>query len=169
MTLIAILAAIIIQTNGTPTDNLLNSDHRTSVITPGDSLVQRDALLLSREQREREAENRTVVARESRRGTSYTGKGEVKIVEKDTKYFNCVSYSKAMSGVSTRLGNGARANIQGTTPQVGSVGAEKGIVHAVWIVAVNGDMVTLRESNYLRGYITERTIHQSNFIGFIYN
>lgn len=95
--------------------------------------------------------------------------GNAVIVSKDTQYFNCVSYVKAKTGIYRSLGNGARSAIQGKEPRVGSIGAMRGRAHAVYVTAVNGEMVTFTESNYMRGYITQRTAPVSMFLGFAYN
>ena len=101
--------------------------------------------------------------------TSGTQYGTVKLLYRDTLYWNCVSFVKAQTGIYRSLGNGARAGIQGYTPQVGAIGAVIGRVHAVYITAINGDQVTFTESNYVRGWITQRTLPTSYFLGFVYN
>lgn len=99
-------------------------------------------------------------------GTQY---GTATIIGVDTQYLNCVPYAKAMSGIHKPIGNGGRSAVQGTEPKVGSIGVMKGRPHAVYVVAISGDMITLHESNYHRGYITQRTVPLSQFIGFIYS
>lgn len=82
---------------------------------------------------------------------------------------NCVAWIKKQTGIYRTLGNGARAGIQGQEPRVGAVGSVKGAVHAVLVVAVNGNQITIHESNYVRGWITQRTLPLSMFLGFIYS
>ena len=53
---------------------------------------------------------------------------------------------------------------------MGAIGAEKGkIAHAVLVVAVDGDKITINESNYVKNWITQRTLSVNDFIGFTYN
>lgn len=99
-------------------------------------------------------------------GSAY---GTAKLLYRDTLYRNCVSFVKAKTGIYRPLGNGARGAIQGYEPRVGAIGSTRGLPHAVYVVAVNGDMVTVHEANYMRGWITERVLPTSQFVGFIYN
>jgi hypothetical protein len=67
------------------------------------------------------------------------------------------------------MGTGGRLAIQGQEPKVGSIGVEKSIAHAVVIEKIDGDLITFRESNYIKNYITRRTLPRSQFLGFIYS
>lgn len=80
---------------------------------------------------------------------------------------NCVLYAKSQTGIYRTMGNGGRAAVQGTEPKVGSIGVLKGIPHAVVVESI-GEMITFRESNFRKGWITRRTLPISSFIGFIY-
>lgn len=82
--------------------------------------------------------------------------------------FNCVSYVKAKTGIYRTMGWGGRAAIQGATPQVGAVGVLRGYPHAVYIIAINESQITFTESNYISGWVTQRTLSSSYFLGFIY-
>lgn len=101
--------------------------------------------------------------------TSGTQYGNAVIIGVDTKYLNCVSYTKAMTGINRSIGNGGRSGIQGSEPRVGSIGVMTGSAHAVYVTSVNGNSITFTESNYSRGFITQRTAPRSMFLGFIYN
>jgi len=128
----------------------------------GDSLVQVQEKEIQR--------NRDVLSRGSRSYTvseSYTGKGTAEIVGKDTQYFNCVAYAKAKTGIERPIGAGGRAGINSYEPQVGAIGAEKGVAHAVFIEKIEGDKITITEANWKRGWITRRVLSRSDFIGFI--
>jgi hypothetical protein len=81
---------------------------------------------------------------------------------------NCVQYAKSQTGIFRTMGNGGRAAVQGTEPKVGSIGVLKGTPHAVVVESV-GEMITFRESNFRKGWITRRTLPSSSFIGYIYN
>ena len=83
---------------------------------------------------------------------------------------NCVLWAKAEVGMpeTRRIGDGGREGVQGTEPKVGAIGVQKGIVHAVVVESVNSGMVTFKESNYTKGWITRRTLPESQFIGYIY-
>jgi len=140
---------------------ILPTDFTRSSITfsPGDSLFQR-------EEREREAER--IVQASYQRGESYQrSTGKVEVVSKDPGFYNCVAYSKAMSGINRVLGEGGRDAINSQEPQVGKIGSTKGTPHAVYIEKIEGDEITVTESNYFRGLITRRVLTRSDFLGFI--
>lgn len=118
------------------------------------------------EERAKQATARKLTVNSSTSGSQY---GTAKLLYRDTLYWNCVSFVKAKTGIYRTLGNGARGAIQGYEPQVGAIGAVVGRVHAVYIIAVNGDQVTFIESNYVRGWITERTLSTKYFLGYVYS
>ena len=104
---------------------------------------------------------------------SYTGQGsDIKIVGKDT-FRNCVLFSKYKTGITGTLGYGGYKAINTQEPQVGAIASEeiytkKGLVrHASVVIAVYDDSIRVIESNYLRNFITERTIKKSNILGYI--
>lgn len=141
------------------------------------SFILGDSLVL-REQRERDVaeralrDDRQAVERErvtrASRGSSYTGTGSnVEIVEKDTRFFNCVYFARYKSGISRSIGNGGRAGINTQTPQVGAIGVERKIYHAVYIEKIEGDQITILEANYYKGWITRRVLKRSDFMGFV--
>lgn len=100
--------------------------------------------------------------------TSGTRYGTAKLVYADNTN-NCVTWVKNQTGIYRTLGNGARYAVQGTEPRVGAIGAVKGRPHAVLVKSIDGNMITIWESNYTRGWITERVLPLSLFIGFIYS
>lgn len=116
--------------------------------------------------KKKEAQRANLTNNLAQSGTRY---GNYEIIGQDTQFLNCVSYSKYRSGIYRTLGNGARAAIQGKDPRVGAIGSTVGTPHAVYVVAVNGNMITVEESNYQRGYLTRRVLPLSQFIGFVYN
>jgi len=137
-----------------------SGDDNRVVIIPGDSVWQRE----ERERISRELATKTSYTR----GTSYQKTtGKVEVVSKDPGFYNCVTYSKAMSGINRVLGAGGRYAINSQEPQVGKIGSTKGTPHAVYIEKVEGDKITITESNYYRGLITRRVLTRNDFIGFI--
>lgn len=146
---------------------ILHNDHtRDSIaIIPGDSVWQ----IEERNRLDAERQSRELAAQTSyTRGTSYQKtNGRVEVVSKDPGFYNCVAYSKAMSGINRVLGAGGRYAINSQEPQVGKIGSTKGTPHAVYIEKVEGDKIVVTESNYYRGLITRRVLTKSDFIGFI--
>lgn len=142
-----------------------DSDDNRVVIIPGDSLWQvEERNRLDAERQSRELATKTSYTR----GTSYQKTtGKVEVVSKDPGFYNCVAYSKAMSGINRVLGAGGRYAINSQEPQVGKIGSTKGTPHAVYIEKVEGDKITITESNYYRGLITRRVLTRNDFIGFI--
>ena len=140
-----------------------DSDDNRVVIIPGDSLWQvEERNRLDAERQSRELATKTSYTR----GESYTS-GKAEVIGKS--YEQCVIYAKRRSGITRSIGYAGNARVQGTTPQVGSIGIEKSKVgHAVFIEEVNGDYLTITESNFYRGFITKRVLHISQFRGFIY-
>lgn len=82
---------------------------------------------------------------------------------------NCVLWAENQTGIHHVLGNGARKAIQGSEPKVGAIASLKGsIPHAGVVTAVNGDQITISESNYIKNWVDSRTLPLSMFIGFVY-
>lgn len=142
-----------------------DSSNDRVTFTLGDSnyqIEERNRLDAERQSRELYA-NRSYTT-----GTSYQKtNGRVEVVSKDPGFYNCVAYSKAMSGINRVLGAGGRYAINSQEPQVGKIGSTKGTPHAVYIEKVEGDKIVVTESNYYRGLITRRVLTKSDFIGFI--
>lgn len=102
-------------------------------------------------------------------GVSGDRYGTAKLLYRDTKYFNCVSYAKAMTGVQGTVGDGARAAARQSVPRIGVMAAVRGSrPHAAVVVGISGSMITIHEANYTSGWITERVLPLSMFIGFVY-
>lgn len=157
--------------NGNNSNNLLSTPyalgdrHNVYVFQPGESNYDRDRRVAQeRDTRLRdEAKRRQKVYAESSGGY---GEAE-RLYEDQTN--DCVTWVKIQKGIpkGTSLGNGARRAINSHEPQVGAIGAERGRVHAVLIVAINGDDIVINESNFYKGWITQRVLHREDFIGFI--
>lgn len=148
--------------------HLLRSDSSNDrvAIIPGDSnwqIAENEA----RARRDRERLSKT------NQTISYTGQGTAKKIEKDEVYKNCVEYAKAKTGINRTIGYGGRSGINAYEPRVGAIGAENGKVpHAVVVMSVEGENITVWESNYLvdkdgTHWITERTLKRADFLGFI--
>ena len=135
-------------------------------ILPGDSVFDRDnAIRLALEQEK----VRRTLARERtasyQRGGSYT-RGEAEVI--GTSYEQCITYAKRKAGISRGLGYAGRTTSQGNTPKVGAIGLEKYRGHAVYVEAINGDEITITESNFYKGKITRRVLNIRDFRGFVY-
>lgn len=115
---------------------------------------------------EREAREKRL-AELKERGESYVA-GDVKKLYPDNTN-NCVLWAKRQTGINRTLGNGARYGIQGTEPRVGAIGAMSSGVHAVVVVAINGDYLTVNESNHTKGWITQRVVSKNQMLGYVYN
>ena len=144
------------------TDYILPSDYssvsRSFVL--GDSVAQTQEKEIQRQQE--------LATNASKRGSSYTGTGiQVELVEPD-QYRNCVKFAKAKTGIIRPIGAGGRAGINSYEARVGEIGVEKGKTpHAVYIEKIEGEKITILESNYYRGWITRRVLVRSDFLGFI--
>lgn len=96
-----------------------------------------------------------------------TASGAIKLYKDNTN--NCVAWAKQRTGINRPLGYGARNAIQGDEPRIGAIGSTKGgTPHAVVVVAINGDYLTVNESNYTSNYVTQRVLRKNDFIGFVY-
>lgn len=58
---------------------------------------------------------------------------------------------------------------QGDYPLVGAGALWRDYGHIGYITAVNGDMVTVVDANWIKGKLTEHTLPTDKFRGFIYN
>lgn len=94
--------------------------------------------------------------------------GEAKLISQDNTN-NCVLWAKKVTGYSGTLGAGGRSAINSQEPKVGAIGSLRGAPHAVVIKEINGDQIRIWESNYRRGWITERVLSRSMFLGFVYS
>lgn len=140
--------------------NVLYRSVNRIVFVPGDSLdarntIERERLL--REQREKEAQ--------SKKGSSYTGTGQdIEIVGQSWE--QCVIYFKRVTGISRSLGYAGNIPAQGQEAKIGSGALEYN--HISLVIADYGDSVRVRESNYWRGYVTERTVSKNQIRGYLY-
>ena len=80
----------------------------------------------------------------------------------------CVRYVQRMRG--DRKAHGYAGNLvpEGQEPRVGSIALERGYGHVSLVVALEGDYVILNDTNWLKGYITQRRVHRSSQRGYIY-
>ena len=144
------------------TDYILPSDYPSvkHSFVLGDSVAQAEEKEIQRQQE--------LATNASKRGSSYTGTGsQVELVEPD-QYRNCVKFAKAKTGIIRPIGAGGRAGINSYEARVGEIGVEKGKTpHAVYIEKIEGEKITILESNYYRGWITRRVLVRSDFLGFI--
>lgn len=79
---------------------------------------------------------------------------------------NCVNWAKQQTGIYRPMGLGGQSAIQGYEPRIGAIGVLPG--HAVVVENIENGMVTFRESNYIKNFITRRTLPESSFRGYIY-
>ena len=133
-----------------------DSDDNRVVIIPGDSVWQRE----ERERISRELATKTSYTR----GESYTGTGsQVEIIGESWE--QCVIYFKRQKGISTSLGYAGNIKPNSQTPEVGEGALEWN--HISLVVAVGDSWIKVRESNWLRGKITERVIPKSQVRGYL--
>jgi len=135
-------------------------------ITHGESEVQKRERE-EREKREREEQEREQQAKLARESHSKASSPRVEVLYPDGTN-NCVSFAKRQTGINRPLGTGGRSAIQGQEPRVGAIGSTKGTPHAVVVTVINGNYITVIESNYKKNFITRRVLARSEFIGFIY-
>jgi hypothetical protein len=150
--------------------DVLVDSRKYNIVVPGTSIdsqnrIESDKLLQERKiQREvltRELSNRT----RTLESPAYENANVTKLYADTTN--NCVKFALAQAKISKSVGYGGRNGINSYEPKVGSVGVEKSIRHAVYITKVEGEMITFSESNYVKNYITQRTLPKSSFLGFI--
>lgn len=152
--------------------NVISVDHFRSVIIPGDSLDFRETLRIQREQEtaRREIKGRTTIAREGRAegkpSPSYKTNQGYEVIGYSNE--QCVAYSKRMSGITRSIGYAGTARADGTDVQVGAIGLMRDWGHAVYIEAVEGDTVTVSDSNWVKGSIIRRKLSTSEIRGYIY-
>jgi len=143
--------------------------HSIHLLSTG-SNINRDFILgdsVQQLEEKKKQSDRKLVAEKSKRGQSYTGTGgEVERVYWDTTN-NCVQFAKAQTGINRTIGAGGRSGINTSQPQLGAIGVEKQKPHAVYIEKIEGDQITIIESNYIKNWITRRVLSRSDFIGFI--
>lgn len=140
----------------------VSSDVHSRKFVVGTSLAEREEKIQTDERTSKLA-TQTVY----QRGESYTGtSSQVEIVSKDT-INNCVEWAKIQTGKSGVFGAGARRGINTQDARVGEIGSEKARTHAFVVEKVEGDQITILESNYYRGFITRRVLDRSQILGFI--
>lgn len=125
-------------------------------------LGESDAQIRERQEQESIKKPRRIVSKQVS-----TQSSDIILVREDSTN-NCVRWAQNQTGISHPIGNGGRSGVQGTEPKVGAIGVQRSIVHAVLIIAVNGDQITIQESNFKKGWITQRVLNINEFIGFIY-
>lgn len=116
-------------------------------------------------QKERDTLARERLPQES---PAYENKEGVTLLYPD-KTNNCTKWVKQKLGISRSLGAGARQAINTQTPEVGEIGSLRDYVHAVYITGIAGEIITFEESNYIKNYITSRTLPREDFLGFVEN
>jgi len=140
-----------------------DSDNNHRVFISGKSNHQ-IALEKARAERERERiEELNRVSQTSYQG-SFTNQGyDVKII--GTSWEQCVIYAKKQAGITRSLGYAGSIPPQTQEAKVGRIALEWN--HASYVIAVNSDTIRVKESNWRKGFITERTIPKSRIRGYI--
>lgn len=116
--------------------------------------------------------SKNVIAREISPGKSYDP--SAKIIMADIDYrdeygrSNCVKFATRYSGIYKRLGYGVTIASEGNNPQVGAIALDRYRGHAAVVVAINDRTLTLWDSNWIKGYVTERKVDISSQRGYIY-
>ena len=138
--------------------------HNQNIIRPG--ISSSESILL----RETEQQSREVLGREKQREyeSSHTSSSSSYEIVSEDKINNCVEYVKKRTGITRPIGSGGRLGINAAEPIVGAIGVEKGgVPHAVFIEKIDGDIITIVESNWKKNYITRRVLKRSDFMGYI--
>lgn len=123
------------------------------------------------EQERIEEENRV---EEARRGGSpgLVFDSNAVIIGDDTKYrdkkgkSNCVIFATKFTGISKRLGYGVTIRSEGQEPKVGAIALGKG--HAMVVREVESDYLTIWDTNWVKGKITQRRVSRSSIRGYVY-
>lgn len=168
--LLEILATLVISTqNIKERVDVNNYNPSTShSIVGGDSQYQvREKERIAREQSERIRQQ--VIAREeakrASRGGSYQASGyDIQVI--GTSFAQCVIFYKEQTGKSESLGYAGNIKPKTQEAKVGYGALEKG--HISLVIAVYDDAIRVREANYYRGKVTERTILKSQIRGYYF-
>jgi hypothetical protein len=131
-----------------------SANNTNNVFVLGDSLFQK-------QEQERELKRRAEIKESPGFST-----GDAKRLYPDNTN-NCTVWAKRQAGIGGVLGAGGRRAVNSQEPKVGAIGVEREIIHAVLITKIDGDMITFSESNFIKNWITERTLPRSEFLGFI--
>jgi hypothetical protein len=110
-------------------------------------------------------ERESIVKRPVVRSKTFSSGSAISLYPDSTN--NCVKFAKQQTGITRIMGLGGMSAIQGHEPKVGAIGVTPG--HATVVVAINDNLITIHESNYKKGFITERVLTKDNFLGYIYN
>lgn len=122
--------------------------------------------------REAEAKKKIAIVREVSPAKAYDP--EAKVIMPDTDYrdakgrSNCVAFATKYTGIYKRLGYGVTIASEGNTPEVGAIALDRYRGHAAVVVAINGPTITLWDSNWIKGFVTERKVDISSQRGYIY-
>lgn len=146
-------------------DNLhLSADSSNDRVyfTLGDSLQQREEA----DRQKQLAVGRVSKTSNTRSQTSYGGSPT------PYPYGWCTWYAAQQKGISTNYGNARNWPVNSKEPQVGAVAVtyESRLGHVAYVIAVNGDNITLREMNYAGwGKVSTRTVnyHKLPLKGFL--
>lgn len=144
--------------------NTMDFTHTRKPILPGDSL---DNLETARVERENQAKRDALARERVQSSPGYSSYQGAEII--GTSHEQCVIYAKRNTGINRSIGYAGSAQTQGQTPQVGSIGIMRFWGHAVVVEAINGDKITITESNWVKGKIDRRVLSLSELRGFIYN
>jgi hypothetical protein len=138
------------------------SNNGTRSFVVGESLQTKQEKILADERLRRLATSHQTS--QTTKGSSYTGQGQnVQIVGYSNE--QCVIYFKRVTGYNASLGYAGNIKPNSQTPQIGSGALERG--HISLVISIGDDWIRVRESNWIRGAVTERTINKSNIRGYL--
>ena len=136
-----------------------DNDSNSRVFILGESNNQ-----IANERLQREREEKRAKLQEARGSSSYSNSGyDIKIV--GVSYEECVVYAKREAGITRSIGYAGKAQPQTQEAKVGEIALEWN--HASYVIAVNDDTIRVREANWIRGKITERTVPKSKIRGYL--
>ena len=132
-----------------------DTDNNNRVFIPGMSNNQKVLERLEEEQRVQQA----------RTSESFTGYGsDIKVVGES--WDQCVIYAKRVTGITRSLGYAGTIKPQTQEAKIGAIALEWN--HASVVIADYGDSIRVKEANWIKSKITERTVPKSRIRGYIY-
>ena len=157
--------SISLEGNISPLD-LFEAKTKKIEIIPGKSLIQ--------EQEERKAAEEKAKIKPRAISPGKSSDPNATIIMADTDYrdqngrSNCVAFATKYTGIDRHLGYGVTVSADGTEPEVGAIALDRYRGHAAVVVAISGSTLTLWDSNWIKGYVTERKVDVSSQRGYIY-
>jgi hypothetical protein len=142
------------------------AQHKVSVFEVGQSNDQKEQALKAQQQKKEEEEKRLSPA--------YNHDSNAVKIMTDEAYrdskgrSNCVAFATKYTGIHKALGWGVTIRAEGKEPKVGAIALDARRGHAAVVMAISGDLITLWDSNWVVGYVTQRVVNKNTQRGYIY-